>query len=76
MDTENEIIISYAASTQLGLLKVLCHNKVTQHRHLHAIRKQAQQPENTSATAAGHTLWDHTAALFTLQECSTSILPL
>ena len=41
VDTKNEIVIYHLTSTQLGLQKVLCHNRAKQQRYLHTIRKQA-----------------------------------
>ena len=38
VDTKKETIISHVASTQLGFLKVLCHNRATQNRQLHSIK--------------------------------------
>ena len=63
------------ASTQLELLKVLCHNRETQCRHLQGIRKQAQQPENTFKTAAVHHLQDHDTAVYPIQNHKSSVLP-
>ena len=40
IDTKNEIT-AHVASTQLGLLKMLCHTSTTQHRCLDAIKKHA-----------------------------------
>ena len=54
VDTKNEVIILHVASNQLGLLKVLCHNRATQHRQLDAVRKHASQPKLTSTTVIVH----------------------
>ena len=45
VDTKNEVIISHKASCKLGLLKVLYHNKATQHRQLKSVRIQTPQQE-------------------------------
>ena len=38
LDINNEILVSGAASAQVGLLKVLHDNKAQQHHHLNAVK--------------------------------------
>ena len=76
VDTKNGVTISYMASTQLGLLEVLCYNRNTQQRCLNAIKKHTFQPVHTPNTVTVHLFQDHNSTLPPSQDHMTTHPPL
>ena len=75
VDANNVIIIFHITSTHLGLLKVLYHNRATQHRHLDPTKKHTFQQDDTSTTSAVY-LYKTTTSLHPFQDHSTTVPPL
>ena len=70
--TKNEVIISHAANTQVGLLQVICNSRTGQCRHQDAI-EHTFQPEQSPTTAHIHPVQDHyTTAPFTRPQQSNN----
>ena len=74
-DTE-KVTVSHVASTQLGLLMVLSHYTVTQHRQLHFIRPHTLQWENMSSTTAVCPLQGKNITVHTLEHHNLTFHPL
>ena len=73
VDTRNAVIMSDVTCIQLGILKVLCHNRTVQYKDLDAFRKYISQPELTATTVNFNPFKDHNSTVHPYQDHTATI---